>query len=691
MMESATFLRDLATVLATAAVTTVACQRLRVPVVVGYILAGILVGPASPVLIVTDVEGIRTLSELGVILLMYSIGMAFSFRRLGRLLPLVGPAAAIEIALMLGLGFVVGQALGWPVRDSVFAGSMVAISSTMIVAKGFEEHRPARRLEDLVLGILVMEDLVVMLLLVFLGTEASGARLSTHDVTDTVGRLLGFLALMLVAGMLLVPRAMRMVVSLRRNETTLVAAVGLAFLFAYLAHAAGFSVALGAFLAGALVRESGRAHQVLELLEPVRNVFTAIFFVSVGMLVDRPEAWRAWPAVLAFVVVVMIGKTVGVTLGGFLSGFGVRTSIQAGMTLAQIGEFSFVIASIGLTGGAVSAGLYPVAVTVSVVTILLGPVLMRLADPLSATIDRRLPKPVQTFVTLYESWVELLRRGSRSGAGWRDIRRLVGWMVLDAAVVTGVFLATTSFRAALLGVLASLGLGATPAIAVLATGSLLLALPFAVGLVTSARRVALRLAERAMPPARRGVDQARAPRGTLTAVIQIVLVVLFGLPFLVITQPFLSAWPGAAILGGLLILLTISFWRSARNLDSHARAGAELIVDVLARQGRDKDEHDLERVQEMLPGMGTIVPFHVEAACESAGQSLGEINLRGLTGVTVVALIRGTQRLVFPKATEGLEEGDVLALTGSNEAIAAAHRLLLGIEHAIPSGGMPAT
>ena len=675
--------------LATAAVTTVVCQRLRIPVVVGYILAGILVGPASPILIVTDTEGIRTLSELGVILLMYSIGMEFSLRRLARLLPFVGPAAAVEIALMLVLGFVVGQGLGWPVRDSLFAGAMVAISSTMIVAKAFEDHRPPRRLEDLVLGILVMEDLVVMLLLVLLSTEASGARLSSHDVVATVGRLLGFLALILVGGMLLVPRAMRLVVSLRRNETTLVAAVGLAFLFAYLAHAAGFSVALGAFLAGALVRESGRAHQVLELLEPVRHVFAAIFFVAVGMLVSLPEAFRAWPAVLAFVAVVVIGKIVGVALGGFLSGFGVRTSIQAGMTLAQIGEFSFVIAGIGLTSGAVSAGLYPVAVTVSVITILLVPLLMRLADPLSATIDRRLPKPVQTFVTLYESWVELLRRQSRSGTAWRDIRRPVGWMVLDASVVTGVFLATTGFRAAVLGVLASLGLGATPSVAVLAAGSLLLALPFAVGLVTSARRVALRLGERAMPHTAGGVDQAHAPRGTLTAVVQIVLVVLFGLPFLVITQPFMSAWPGAAIIGGLLVLLTISFWRSARNLDSHARAGAELIVDVLARQGRDKDEHDLERVQEMLPGMGTIVAFHVEASCQSVGQSLGELNLRGLTGVTVVALIRGVQRLVFPKATEVLQEGDVLALTGSHEAIAAADRLLLGIEHAIPSGVSP--
>jgi CPA2 family monovalent cation:H+ antiporter-2 len=186
-----------------------------------------------------------------------------------------------------------------------------------------------------------------------------------------------------------------------------------------------------------------------------------------------------------------------------------------------------------------------------------------------------------------------------------------------------------------------------------------------------------------MPHATRGVDQAHAPRGVLVAAVQIGLVVIFGLPFLAVTMPFLSAWPGAAIVAGLLLLVTVSFWRAARNLDSHARAGAELIVDVLARQGRDKDEHDLEVVQELLPGLGSIVPFHVEASCAGLGESLSALNLRGLTGVTVVALIRGTKRMVFPKGDEVLQEGDVLALTGGSEAIAAAHRLLLGMEHPV--------
>ena len=270
------------------------------------------------------------------------------------------------------------------------------------------------------LGILVVEDLVAILLIVLLTAAASGQEVSADALGRVLGRLFGFLALILIAGMLTVPRAMRAVTALRRSETTLVAAVGVAFLFALLAHAAGYSVALGGFVAGALVRESGRAHTVAELLQPIRDIFAAIFFVAVGMLLDPAAALSAWPAIVLLAAVVLSGKMIGVTLGGFLAGFGVRTSVQAGMTLAQIGEFSFVIAGLGLAAGG-TAALYPVAVTVSVLTALLTPLLMRLADPLSASIDRHLPKPVQTVVSLYESWIELVRRGTGHATVWREM------------------------------------------------------------------------------------------------------------------------------------------------------------------------------------------------------------------------------------------------------------------------------
>jgi CPA2 family monovalent cation:H+ antiporter-2 len=351
------------------------------------------------------------------------------------------------------------------------------------------------------------------------------------------------------------------------------------------------------------------------------------------------------------------------------------------MTLAQIGEFSFVIAGLGITTGAVSGPLYPVAVMVSVITVLLTPTMMRLADPISATFDRRLPKPVQTFVTLYDSWIELARKGTGRKPVWEAIRRPLRWMFLDAIVIATLIIGTTQLRPRLRELLS--GVGERWVDVALVAASVALALPFAIGLIASARRVATLLAEAAMPRAVRGVDQAHSPRDVLTATFQIAIVLVLGLPLIAITQPFLSAWPVAIVVGSLLLLLAVGFWRSASDLQGHIRAGAELIVDVIARQGKDKDEHSLEMVQELLPGLGTITPFHVEPMCAGIGMSLGELNLRGLTGVTVVALIRGTHRLVFPKADEVIQEGDVLALTGSHESIAAAHRMLMGMEHAV--------
>ena len=667
---------DLTVVLTVAAVTTVLAHRLRLPVVVGYVVAGLVVGAAHPLGLELDRAGIQTLSELGVILLLFSIGLEFSLRRLARLVPVVGIAAAVEVALLLGMGYSAARLVGWTGTESLFAGAIVAISSTMIVAKSFEERKPTRRLEDLVLGVLLMEDLVAILLLVLLSTAAGGV------VGEGIGlamfKLLGFLVILLVGGMLVVPRAMRLVGRLQKQETTLVASVGIAFLFALLAELAGYSVALGAFVAGSLVRESGTAHRVLEMLRPVRDLFAAIFFVSVGLLVQPGAVLSAWPMVLTLTVVVFAGKFLGVSIGGFLAGFGVRTSVQGAMTLAQIGEFSFVIAGLALATGAAPPSLYAVAVAVSVITSLATPTLMRLADPVSTLIDRKLPRPVQTVVTLYESWIELIRRGTRVETTWHQIRRSLRWMFLDAVVIGGVIVALSVFGTRVGVLLVDRGVAERMLIPIGVGIGFLILVPFAIGMVTSARRVAVRLAEAAMPTARRGVDQALAPRGVLVNVLQIGAVVVLGLPLLVITQPFLSVWPAAGGLAFLLLLLIVGFIRSARDLQGHVRAGAELIVDVLARQGVDKDEHSMEQVQELLPGMGTIVPFAVVSGSSAVGRALGELNLRGLTGVTVVALSRGSQRIVFPDARQVLESGDVLALTGSHDALAAANRLLSG-------------
>src|SRR5262249_276910 len=236
---------------------------------------------------------------------------------------------------------------------------------------------------------LIVEDLIAILLMATLTAVTTGAGLSTGALALTVGRLAAFLVGLVVIGMLVIPRAMRAITRLQRSETTLVASVGICFAVALLALEFGYSVALGAFLAGSLIAESGEEKTVEQLVQPVKDVFAAIFFVSVGMLIDPPLVVRPWVAIPVLPFVVVVGKIVGVPLGAFLTGNGTRISIQSGMSLAQIGEFSFIIAGLGMSLNATRDFLFPVAVTVSAVTTLITPWLIRFSGPAASYVDRK--------------------------------------------------------------------------------------------------------------------------------------------------------------------------------------------------------------------------------------------------------------------------------------------------------------
>src|SRR5688572_29614541 len=256
------FLGALAMVLCVAAVTTVLFQRLKQPVVLGYVLAGLIVGPHVPIPLVADRQIVQTLSELGIILLIFSLGLEFNLRKLLQVGPTAGLVAVIQSSFMIWLGFVTGRAFGWTPRESLFTGAIIAISSTTIIAKAFDEQNIKGRLRELVVGILIVEDLIAIVLMALLTGLASGSGLAPGPLTATILRLVGFLGGLIIVGMLVVPPAVRAIERLGRRETTLVASVGFCFAVALLAQAAGYSVALGAFIAGSLVAESGRGKAV---------------------------------------------------------------------------------------------------------------------------------------------------------------------------------------------------------------------------------------------------------------------------------------------------------------------------------------------------------------------------------------------------------------------------------------------
>jgi len=672
------FLQDLALVLCAAALTTVACQRLRLPVVLGYLLAGMIVGPHTPIPFFAHEETISTLAELGVILLMFSLGLEFSLRALARIIPTAGVVALIEVGLTFGLGFQVAALFGLDTRASLLAGALVSISSTMIVSHAFQDLRFEKRAREFVFGILIAEDLVAILMLATLSALAAGSGNTSNILAATAGRLVLYVAGLLGLGLLVVPQAFRSIVALRRKETLLVTSVGFCFALALVAQAQGLSVALGAFLAGALISEAGVARHVEPLVEPLRDMFTGIFFVSIGMLFDPAGALRDWPLVLALTLVVLVGKSVGVTVGTFLSGQPVRTAVQAGMSLTQIGEFSFVIAAIAGALSPAAGRLFSVAIAVAMLTSFTTPLLMRRSERLALTVDARLPRPLQVFVSLYGSWLELLRQ-PRAVSAWSLVRRGLALLLLYAAALAGIVIAAAVNLPTLEAALArqfSVGQQAASALAIVGTG--LVCLPFAVLMVRAGRGIAERLAARALPPPPRGVDQGRAPRRTLVLALQVAGLLAVGLLIVAVTQPFLPRLSAPALVALVLAFLSVAFWRAAQDLQGHVQATAEVAAHVLVSDHRRADSPDaaLAMVEKLLPGIGSLSAFTVEAGGPADKHTLAELNLRGLTGATVVAVSRGDRPLIYPSGRVTLEAGDVLALSGTTEAIAAASERL---------------
>ena len=669
-----TFLRDLALILATAALATVTFQRLRLPVIVGYLVAGMLVGPLAPAQLIQDPETIETLAELGVVLLLFSIGLEFRFRKLATLGPRVALATVVEIGLMLVLGFSAARIMGWDTQPSLAVAGLVAISSTMVVSRTLADARADRRLKDIVFGVLVMEDLFAIIIIAVLTTVAAGDALTGPMLARTLARLGLFLAALVAGGMLIVPRAMRAAVALKRAETTLVAALGVCFLFALMSGLAGYSVALGGFIAGALVAEAGVQHLVADTIRPVRDLFAAIFFVAVGMLFEPALVVTEWPITLVLFVIVVVGKVIGVTLGVFLAGYGTRDAVRSGVTLAQIGEFAFVIAGVGSAAGRGQDALYAVAVAVATLTAFTTPLFVARAGAVAAWVDKHLPHRVQTFSSLYASWVELLVAGQTQVTRGTVVRRQIRFLLLDAACITAAIIGT-SIAHRRLPEWVDGGGGLFVRFGALAVGALV-ALPFGIGLVRTLRKLSAALALAALPRPARGVDQAHAPRSTLEVSLRIGMAIALGIPMVAFTLPFVPSLGLTGVVVAILALLGISFWRTASDLESHARAGAELVVHVLAKQGSQADTGTFEVVRTLLPGMGTIVPLEVAAGSEAEGKTLAELALRGRTGATVVALSHGAQRTSFPPASTLLHAGDMLALTGSGDAIAAAAALL---------------
>jgi CPA2 family monovalent cation:H+ antiporter-2 len=428
-MHLAPLIKDLAVILAVAGLMSLIFQQIRQPVVLGYILAGMIVGPhAMPIQSVTDLPSIQTWAELGVIFLMFSLGLEFSFRKLAK----VGTSAAItagtEVLCLLPLGYGVGKLFGWSSMDSVFLGAMLAISSTTIIIKALNElNLKSHRFAELIFGVLIVEDLIAILLLVGLNTVATSDTISGFALLKAAAKLVFVVGSWFIVGYFAVPRFIQYVGRVGNNEMLTLLSLGLCLGLVVLASSFQYSTALGAFIMGSILAETPLIHRIEGRMESLRDLFGAIFFVSIGMLIDPQVLWEHRWTILALSAITIVGKIFSSGLGSLASGQTFRNSIRVGFGLAQIGEFSFIIASLGLSLKATSSFIYPVAVAVSLVTTFTTPYLIRFSGPISEWAEARLPEKIKDLLNRYATWSE----DRRTAAGKRKTlyKLLTRWAI----------------------------------------------------------------------------------------------------------------------------------------------------------------------------------------------------------------------------------------------------------------------
>src|SRR6185312_13912437 len=425
-MHEIGFIRDLAMVMIVAGATTILFQRLRQPVLLGYILAGVLIGPHTPGVLVADPRAIEDISNLGVVLLMFTLGLEFSVRKLRQVGVGVLVVAVAEVGLMLWIGFGIGELFGWKGMDSLFLGAVISLSSTMVatrmLSEGGQRHHP---FAQLVVGLLVAEDMLAIIMLTLLTAVAIGGSVQAETAFTLIGHLGLFVVVGMILGLLLLPRLVDYVAGFGRDETLLVSVLGICFGASLVAAWMGFSVALGAFLAGAVVAEARSVGRVLHLIEPLRDMFAALFFVAIGLKIDPAMLWQYTLPALLIAGVVVVGKTLACSLGVLVVGHEPRTALRAGLGMAQIGEFSFVIATLGLSLGAISDFLYPIAVAVSVLCMAVSPYLGRSADHLADGLSRITPRPLHVLADSYSGWLENLRPVDENAVLAAMLRRLL--------------------------------------------------------------------------------------------------------------------------------------------------------------------------------------------------------------------------------------------------------------------------
>ncbi|MDJ1479531.1 cation:proton antiporter [Cytophagaceae bacterium YF14B1] len=638
---------DLALILGAAGVTTLLFKVLKQPLVLGYILAGVLVGPNFSLFpTITDIETIRIWADIGVIFLLFGLGLEFSFKKLVEVGGTSSITGIFEVGAMLLLGYGTGKLLGWSRMDSLFLGGIIAISSTTIIIRAFEElNVKSQKFAGLVFGILVIEDLVAILLLVLLSTLAASQQFAGMQLLTSILKLAFFLTVWFLAGIYLIPTFLRKIRKHMTDEMLLVISIALCLLMVVLVTEAGFSAALGAFVMGSILSETIFVEKIEHMMQPVKNLFGAVFFVSVGMLIDYHMLIEHAGPIMLIAGVVIVGKSLNVTLGALISGQPLKQAVQTGMSLTQIGEFSFIIATLGLTLKVTSDFLYPVAVAVSAVTTFTTPYMIRLAEPVCHQIDKWLPTRWRAFLNSYSSGTQTITHIS----DWQGVlKNFAQIIILNTVVIVGIILLTTYF---LTDVIKTKLVANSWGNVVTAFIALTLMLPFLWAL--SVRRIRTH-SYNALWSNR---IFNRGPLVALEAGRVIIGIVLVGFLLDQLFSPLIAFVSAILLIGVVLPLFT------QRLQQTYARIEKRFLYNLTAKS----QPEELAPVKsQLLPWDAHLTQFEISPDSQIIGQTLTELAFRERYGVNVAQIERGSRVILAPRGNEHVYPADTLTVVGTD-------------------------
>ncbi|MDR1646361.1 MAG: cation:proton antiporter [Tannerellaceae bacterium] len=645
------FISDLALILITAGIATVLFKWLKQPVVLGYIVAGFIAGPNTPWLpTVTDLGNVEVWAEIGVIFLLFALGLEFSFKKLIAVGGTSSLATLINMGSMIVIGYIVGQLLGWSAMDSVFLGGMLSMSSTTIIIKAFNDMGlQKQKFAGIVFGMLIVEDLAAILMMVLLSTVAVSQTIAGVELLGSMLRLVFFVLVWFIIGIYLIPTMLKKLKKFLNDETLIIIAIGLCLGMVLFASKVGFSAALGAFIMGSILAETVRAKQIEHLVEPIKNLFGAVFFVSVGMMINVAAIVEYASVILLLTGVVLVGRVVFATLGVLASGEGLNVSILAGFSLAQIGEFSFIIATLGMSLGVISQSLYPIIVTVSIITTFTTPYFIKAARPVYGFLEKKIPARWSWIINGYAT--SGLKTVNKQDDWNRLLRSVLTFVAINSVICIAIILAcetfVTPFATAHIP-----GLWGKMLSALLA---LLLMAPFLRTIMMKKNR---------SKEFRTLWDDNHFNRGALISLIVLRMGISCALIMAVLVRIF-PAYTLGMVIVSMAVIAVIIFFQGFKNQSRKIEAR---FLQNLNQKQQSAPLHP-QMASHLLSRNIHIEEIDVSPVSPRIGKTLRELDFRHRLGLSVVSILRGNRKINIPTADERLYPYDKLIIAGSDDNI----------------------